>query len=221
MFPAVFRSFPFFTGCPLAVTLCRVAVAAGPTGSCPPGNTPSWAYGTCRSITARPLRYSPPFSAAVSVIFKIVSCRLVFINSRPPYMNNRGYSVLAYPCFWQRPPAPTCKWWRHGFCSASRWKRYGRKGGQGNTPICPAVLPLAGKVPCLKGIHCHIFHKRRGRAVPLLTLSLFSFSISVSLSLSLVDKCPLDMMDIYPYPFPAGLFASVKPALPCVSAPPR
>ena len=30
---------------------------------------------------------------------------------------------LSLASLWQRPPAPTCKWWLHGSGTASRWKR--------------------------------------------------------------------------------------------------
>src|SRR5699024_4195889 len=70
--------------------------------------------------------------------------------------------------------------------------------------------------------HFHTGHRRRGWAVPYLTLALALFlSLSLSLSLALVDKCPLDMVDICPPRPLARLFAPAKPALPAVSAPPR
>src|SRR5574344_227238 len=100
----------------------------------------------------------------------------------PPCMNNRVCSVSGQPCFWQRPPAPTCKWWLHGCGTVSRWKRYGRKAGQYNTPTCRATLFLARKALYRSVSHCCICHKRRGRGVPFLPLSLF-------LSLSLLDEC--------------------------------
>ena len=45
--------------------------------------------------------------------------------------------------------------------------------------------------------------------------------LPISLSLSLVDKCPLDMVDICPPLSAAGLFVPAKPAAPCACAPPR
>ena len=91
-------------------------------------------------------------------------------------------------------PAPTCKWWLHGCGTASRWKRYGRKAGQYNTPTCRAALFSARKALYRSVSHCCICHKRRGAGVPFLPLS-FSISISFSNSISISggrmsDKCP-------------------------------
>ena len=123
----------------------------------------------------------------MSVIIASIS---FFISSRPPCMNNRVCPVSGQPCLWQRPPAPTCKWWLHGCGTASRWKRYGRKAGQYNTPTCRAALFSARKAMYRSVSHCFICHKRRGRGVPFLPLSLLlSLSLSLSLTLSLVDEC--------------------------------
>ncbi len=123
---------------------------------------------------------------------------------------------------WLRPPAPICRLWRHGCGIACRWTRYGRIAGQCSSSICRAGLLSARPVLIAKERHFHTGHRRRGRAVPYLTLALSLFlSLSLSLSLSLVDKCPLDMVDICPPRPLARLFAPAKPALPAVFAPPR
>ena len=115
-------------------------------------------------------------------------------------------------------PAPICKSWRHGCGIACRWTRYGRIVGQCSSSICRAGLLSARPVLIGSEKHFHTGHRRRGRAVPYLTLALSLF-LSLSLSLSLVDKCPLDMVDICPHHALAGLFA--VQALPCACAPPR
>ena len=86
---------------------------------------------------------------------------------------------LSLASLWQRPPAPTCKWWLHGSGTASQWKRYGRKGGQGNTPTCRGSPVPAPKVLCQKEIHFYICHKRRGAAPH--SLLLFGSLLGLSL----------------------------------------
>src|SRR5699024_10110220 len=100
---------------------------------------------------------------------------------------------------WLRPPAPICRLWRHGSCLACLWTRVGRITCQCSSSICRAGLLSARPVLSAKARHFHTGHRWRGRAVPYLTLALSLFlSLSLSLSLSLVDKCPLDMVDICP-----------------------
>ncbi len=149
-----------------------------------------WAYGTCRSIK--------PVLACVVLRFGGSGCNirnhsfnLVFISSRPPYMNNRVCPVSGQPCLWQCPPAPTCKWWLHGSGTASRWKRYGRKAGQYNTPTCRAALFSARKL-CIGQYHIVVSAISGGAGCPV-SPSLFSISFSNSISISggrMSDKCP-------------------------------
>ena len=79
---------------------------------------------------------------------------------------------------WLRPPAPICRLWRHGCGIACRWTRYGRIAGQCSSSICREGLLSARPVLIAKERHFHTGHRRRGRAVPYLTLALSLAMIS-------------------------------------------